>query len=81
MALTVQFHDLAIGALAVLGTVVLSAAALAVLVRVVGRRLPDIEEAAGEWLLRDADAWRARAERKAKNAGRRVELAKLEGAA
>jgi hypothetical protein len=74
MELTIQFHDVVIGSLAVIGTVLLFAAGLAVLVRVLGRRIPDIEETAAEWLLRDADSWRARHERQVYNARRRARL-------
>ena len=77
MVFTIQAHDLVISALAVIGTVLLFAAALAVFVRVLGRRLPDVEEAAGTWLLRDAAAWRARQERQKELLGyqARLELA------
>lgn len=60
MAITLQAHDLLMATLAVLGTLVLASAVLAVLVKVLGRRLPDVEESVGTWLLRDAAAWRAR---------------------
>lgn len=77
MVFTIQAHDGVMAALAVLGTVVLFAAALAVLVRVLGRRLPEIEESVGTWLLCDAAAWRARQERRRELVGyqARLELA------
>lgn len=74
MTLSIQIHDLVIGLMAVLGTIVLFAAALAVLVRVLGRRLPEIEESVAQWLLRDAQAWRARLAKKAELANTRAVL-------
>ena len=66
MQIQIQAHDLVISVMALIGVILLGAAALAVIVRVLGKQIPDIEEAAATWLLRDAAGWRARAERKKK---------------
>lgn len=66
MSVTVQAHDLVIAALALLGVVMFAGAALALLVRVLGRKISAVEEAAATWLLRDAAGWRAREEAKAR---------------
>lgn len=74
MELTIHAHDLVIAALALLGVVLGAAAALALLVRTAGRRLPDVEESLATWLLIDAEAWRARARRREELAGSRPVL-------
>lgn len=65
MEITINAKDWAVAGLAVLGALLASAAVLAVLVRVLGRKLAEIEESAAAWLLRDAAGWRAREVRKA----------------
>jgi len=60
MQITVQAHDVVIVGLALLGTVFMFGCGLALLVRVLGRRLPDVKVAAATWLVRDAAGWRAR---------------------
>jgi len=74
MSVTVQIHDIVVSVFALIGSVLLFAAVLAVLVRVLGRRIPDIEESAAQWLLRDADAWRARHSRQVENEKRQAKL-------
>jgi hypothetical protein len=51
MTVTLQAHDMVIAALALLGVVMLAAGALALLVKVLGRKLPDILEGAAAWAL------------------------------
>ena len=77
MDLTIHAHDVVIAALALLGVVLGTGAALALLVRVAGRRLPDVEEALAAWLLIDAESWRARARRRAELANHRPVLEKI----
>ena len=69
MTVTFQAHDFVIGALALLGVVLFAAGALALLVRVLGRKLPDILEAGAAWALIEAAGWRARDARKQELAG------------
>lgn len=64
MQITVEAKDWAIAILALIGAALSAVAILAVLVRVLGRRLPEIEEEFAAALLRDAAGWRARHERK-----------------
>lgn len=65
MEIQIHANDLTVGVLAVLGALLASAAILAVLVRVLGRKVADVEKAMAAWLLRDAAGWRARDARKA----------------
>ena len=74
MTVTFQAHDFVIGALALLGVVLFAAGALALLVRVLGRKLPDILEAGAAWALIEAAGWRARDARKAELAGSQPRL-------
>lgn len=74
MELTIHAHDMVIAALALLGCVLGAAGALALLVRLAGRRLPDIEESVAAWLLIDAESWRARSRRREQLAGSRPVL-------
>lgn len=74
MDVTIHAHDLIVAALALLGCVLGAAGALALLVRVAGRRLPDVEEAVAAWLLIDAESWRARSRRREQLAGSRPVL-------
>ncbi len=74
MTFTVQAHDFVVAALALLGVVLFAAGALALLVRLLGRKLPDILEAAAAWALIEAAGWRARDARKAELAGSQPRL-------
>ena len=74
MTVTFQAHDFVIAALALLGVVMLAGAALALLVRVLGRKLPDILEGGAAWALIEAGGWRARDARKAELAGSQPRL-------
>lgn len=74
MTVTLQAHDFVIAALALLGVVMLGAAALALLVRVLGRKLPDILEAVAAWALIQAAGLRARHARVAELAGSQPRL-------
>ena len=83
MNVTLQAHDFVIAALALVGVVMLAGVVLALLVRVLGRKLPDILETGAAWALIEAAGWRARDARKAELAGSepRLELraASVEG--
>lgn len=74
MQITIQAHDFVIATLALLGVVMLAAGALALLVRVLGRKLPDILESLAAWALIEAAGWRARDERRAELAGSQPRL-------
>lgn len=74
MQITIQAHDFVIAALALLGVVMLAAGALALLVRVLGRKLPEVLESLAAWALIEAAGWRARDERRAELAGSQPRL-------
>lgn len=59
MEITINAKDWAVAGLAVLGALLASAAVLAVLGRVLGRKLAEIEEELAQWLLVDAAGRRA----------------------
>ena len=74
MEITIHARDWAIAGMALVGVVLTALAALAVLQRVLGRHLVEVEEQAAAWLLRDAAGWRARAARKAQLSAHRPVL-------
>lgn len=74
MIVTLQAHDFVIAALALLGVVMFAGTALALLVRVLGRKLPDVLEALACWALVEAAGLRARDARKAELAGSQPRL-------
>jgi hypothetical protein len=74
MSVTIQAHDFVMAALALLGVVLFAAGALALLVRVLGRKLPDVLEAVAAWALVEAAGLRARHARKAELAGSQPRL-------
>ena len=64
MSVTLQAHDMIMAALALLGVILAAGGALALLVRVLGRKAPDVLEEAARLLLVEAAGLRARTERK-----------------
>lgn len=77
MEITLQAKDWAVGIMALLGAALSAIVILAALVRVLGRRLPEVEEELAAALLRDAAGWRARQERRGElaTATARLEMA------
>jgi hypothetical protein len=74
MTFTIQAHDLLISGLAILCVMMLGFTGTALVVRVLGRKWPDILEAVAAWALVEAAGWRARDARKAELAGSQPRL-------